>query len=67
MSLPNWVRAECRKVIRRPFPSMAERSSAVKEKALSFGYLHDHVTGEYVYVGPEPEPTEDPRGASYVR
>lgn len=64
MSLPSWVRAECRKVIRMPFPSMAERAAAVKEKAFSFGYLHDHVTGQFVYFGPEPEPIEDPRVAT---
>lgn len=56
MSLPEWVRAECRKAMRKPAKSMTEKVANTKEAAYKHGYLHDHVSGEFVYVGPEPEP-----------
>jgi len=60
MSLPAWVRAKCRTVLSKPVKNMAERASNVHEEALKHGYLRDHVLGEYVYFGQEPEPLYGP-------
>lgn len=60
MSLPEWVRAECRKAMRKPAKSMTEKVANTKEAAYKHGYLHDHVSGDFVYVGPEPEPRHGP-------
>ena len=56
MILPEWVRAECRKAMRMPVKSMAERASNAQEAAYKHGYVRDHLSGAYVYVGPLPEP-----------
>lgn len=60
MSLPEWVIAKCRTAMRKQAKNMAERASNVHEEAFKHGYLHDHVLGEYVYVGQEPEPRNGP-------
>lgn len=61
MSLPEWVKAECRKEIRKPTKSMQDRSDRVHEAAYRCGYLFDFETRQYVYVGDGPEPRIDPR------
>lgn len=60
MSLPEWVKARCRTAMSKPVETMAERASNVHEEAFKHGDLRDHVLGEYVYVGPEPEPKNGP-------
>ena len=62
MNLPDWVKAECRREINKPTPSMEDRVARVKEAAYKCGYLYDHVEKAYIYVGTEPEPHADPRG-----
>lgn len=60
MSLPEWVRAVCRKEINKPTPSMEDRVSRVKEAAYKCGYLYDHQEKTFVYLGSDPEPLTDP-------
>jgi hypothetical protein len=66
MGLPDWVRAECRKEICKPMVSMQERVDRVHAAAYRCGYLRDHVTSTYVWVGEGPEPLEDPRRRSGI-
>ena len=54
------LRTTSRTAMRKPVKTMAERASNVHEEALKHGYLRDHALGEYVYVGPEPEPRSGP-------
>jgi hypothetical protein len=64
MELPEWVKAECSKEINKPTPSMQDRVDRLHAAAYRCGYLRDHVTRTYVWVGEGPEPREDPRRRS---